>query len=258
MENLKEITSRDNPLVKHIAKLISSASYRKECGEFVAEGLRICSDCFENSVEVKTLVVTKEFAEKGLSQLEKYLSGIKEKVVVSASVFDKISDTKNPQGILLVGKIPQKRGDSIDKNGRYVALENINDPANLGAVSRTAEALGINGIILSGDGCDPYSPKALRASMGTLLRMPVIVFDNFADELKNSGLKIFCCVVRNGIDIKTADFSSGSAVLIGNEANGLTEEAQKIGTPVTIKMSGTAESLNASVAAAIAMWELIR
>lgn len=255
-ENFKEITSRDNPLIKHIAKLISSASYRYDTGLFVAEGLRICTDCMENRVEITTLIVTRGFYDKSIAEIEKYLPYIPEKIIVNSSVFDKISDTKNPQGILVLGKIPQKTASDIKKNGRYIALENLSDPSNLGAISRTAEALGVDGIILSGDSCDPFSPKVLRASMGTLLRMPVIVLPDFAEGIKNSGLKAFCCVVKGGEDIKTADFTDGSAVLIGNEANGLTEEAKALGKNVTIKMEGTAESLNAAAAAAIAMWEL--
>lgn len=258
MENFKEITSKDNSEIKHISKLVSSRSYRAQNGLFVAEGLRICADCFDNNIEVETLVVTGEFLNKNLNQIEKYLPKAKNKIIVTENIFAKISDTVNPQGILLVGKIQLKNTENISKTGKYVALENINDPANLGAVSRTAEALGIDGIILSSGSCDAFSPKALRASMGTLLRMPVIVLDDFTAELKKSGLKIFCCVVKDGKDIKEADFGAGSAVLIGNEANGLTDEAKKLGENVTINMSGTAESLNASVAAAIAMWELIR
>ncbi|MBR3961788.1 MAG: RNA methyltransferase, partial [Clostridia bacterium] len=156
-----------------------------------------------------------------------------------------------------VVEIPDKISE-IDKKGRYIALENLSDPSNLGAISRTAEALGISGIIVSGNSCDPYSPKALRASMGTLLRMPVIIVDDFVEFLQASGLKLFACVVRGGKKITDVIFSDGAAVLIGNEANGLTDSAISACEKITIPMSGSAESLNASVAAAIAMWELKR
>ena len=151
-----------------------------------------------------------------------------------------------------------KKSSEIDKKGRYIAIENLSDPTNLGAISRTAEALGISGIIISKNSCDPYSPKVIRASMGTILRLPLIITDDFKRDLKNSGLKLFACVVRGGDNISDIEFSDGTAVLIGNEANGLTADTVEICEKVTIKMRGKAESLNASVAAAIAMWELIK
>ena len=153
-----------------------------------------------------------------------------------------------------------KKDTAINPLGRYVALENLNDPSNLGAVSRTAEALGVSGIILSANGCDPYSPKSLRASMGTLLRMPVIIFDDFSTGIKQSGLKSFACVVDKQVkSITDIEFGEGSVVMIGNEANGLTDDAKNIADEkITIKMSGKIESLNAATAAAISIWEMMK
>ena len=131
-------------------------------------------------------------------------------VISSISLFKKISDTKTPQGIIAVAKMPVTGSCGIDKNGKYIALENVSDPSNLGAISRTAEALGVNGIILSSDGCDPYSPKALRASMGTLLRVPVFVTESFAETLKSTGLKRYACVVdKTAESIKEQSFENG-------------------------------------------------
>ena len=146
------------------------------------------------------------------------------------------------------------------KNGKYVALENINDPANLGAISRTAEALGADGLILSSGSCDPYSPKALRASMGTLLRMPIFVFGDFAAEMKSCGLKFYACVPSAADEsISNVKFLPGCAVMIGNEANGLTEETKAAAhKKITVPMRGRAESLNAAAAAAIAVWEMMK
>ena len=257
MNSFKEISSKDNTLIKHISKLQKDASYRKEKGQFVAEGLRVCKDCIENNITFDTLILSESFLKKGL-EIDEIIANSVEKILVKDYIFDKISDTKNPQGIIGVGKVPCYLYESLNKNGKYIALENISDPTNLGAVSRTAEALGIDGIIISSDSCDPYSPKALRASMGTLLRLPIYIFEDFLSKIKNSGMDIFACVVNQGEDIKEQDFSNGCIVMIGNEANGLTEDAKTIGKNITIKMEGKAESLNAAVAAAIAMWELKR
>ena len=258
MANFKEITSKDNAIIKQISKLQNSARERREMGLFVAEGLRLLDDIADNGIEIETLVLSKKYYEKQGGNLNKYIQNAKETVLVNDSVFSKIADTKTPQGILAVGKIPQNSNKKIKQDGKYIALENLADPSNLGAIARTAEALGIDGIIVSGNGCDPYSPKVIRASMGTVLRMDIFVVDDFVSVLKCSGLKLFGCVVTDGSDIRKADFSGGAAVIIGNEANGLTPESKNLGQNVTIPMSGLAESLNAASAASIAMWELKR
>ena len=258
MQGIKHITAKDNATVKHISKLISSASYRKKCGEFVAEGLRVCTDCIDNGIKISLLAVTESFLDKNREIVLKFTEKAEQTVTVCDSLFSKMSDTKTPQGILVAGKIPQNTLSVIKRDGKYIALENTADPSNFGAISRTAEALGIDGIIVSSVGCDPFSPKVLRASMGTALRMPVIVANDFCGFLESSGLKIYCCVVKDGGDIRKTHFSQGSVLLIGNEANGLTDSARLLGKNITIPMSGSAESLNASAAAAIAMWELVK
>lgn len=254
----KTVLSKDNELIKQVAKLQNSARSRREQGLFVAEGLRICEDCYDNVVELVSLIITNSFADKFPQKAEKLSIKAAETVMVNESIFQKISDTKNPQGILAVCKIPKNKNTEILSDGKYIALENIADPSNLGAVSRTAEALGIDGIILSSDSVDPFSPKALRASMGTLVRMPIIVTENFCKELQNSGLTLYACVVKDGKSITEVAFKKGSAILLGNEANGLSDNAKQIAEEITIPMKGNAESLNLAVAASIAMWELIK
>ncbi len=258
MTDFKRITSKDNAFIKQVSLLQSSARERQKTGTFVAEGLRILLDCYENNVQFLSLVITEEFLNKHRTDAEKISENSDETVVVNDAVFSKISDTKNPQGILAVIRKHECSACQIKPDGKYIALENVADPSNLGAVSRTAEALGVDGIILSGNGCDPYSPKALRSSMGTLLRMPVVICDDFIAALKESGLSLYACVVSGGKSIKDVEFCDGSIVIIGNEANGLTDEVISVAQKITIPMSGRAESLNAAVAASIAMWELVK
>lgn len=260
MSDFKPITSRENSLIKLVSLLQTSARKRLEYGLFVLEGLRICLDATENSIRFDKLIVSETAASKYGDTVNSFALNSDERFIIPDSLFLRISDTKSPQGIIAVCKIKKRKGSEIDPRGRYVALENVSDPANLGAVSRTAEALGANGLILSSDGCDPYSPKALRASMGTLLRVPVFIFDDFARELINSGLKSYACVVdKNAESIKEQEFPCGSVVIIGNEANGITKETKAAADRlVTIPMRGRAESLNAAAAAAIAVWEMMK
>ncbi len=259
MANIKFITSKDNPLIKLVCSLQSSAKARKNEGLFVLEGLRICEDACENSIRFDKLIISKNAGEKYAEKLEKFFENADEIFEIPDGLFAKISDTSSPQGIIAVVKTPSL-SPNISNNGRYIALENLNDPSNLGAISRTAEALGVSGIILSSDSVDPYSPKSLRASMGTLLRMPVIVLDDFIGDLKATKLKLYACVVDGDArSINDVTFNDGCALLIGNEANGLTADTkQKVDERITIPMTGKAESLNAATAAAISMWEMMK
>ncbi len=259
MQKFTEISSKDNPLIKFVSGLQSSSKLRREHGLFVLEGLRICSDAFENNIKFDKLIVTKEALEKHTDKIENFVSISQNCYILRDDLFKKISDTNTPQGIIAVAKTPEIN-NIISVNGRYIALENIADPSNLGAIARTAEALGISGIIVSLNGCDPYSPKSLRASMGTLLRIPIYITDNIIDFIKKNSLRSFACVVDSDAkSILNIDFNDGDVLLIGNEANGLTANAKaESDFLTTIPMNGKAESLNAAAAASIAMWEMMK
>lgn len=255
----KKITSKDNNLIKLIAKLNASGRSRKEHGLFVIEGLRLCRDAAENGYRFSALVMSETALCKYPKEAELFCGLAEQSYAVSDSLFSKIADTKSPQGIICLCKYNNIGTYNINRNGKYIALQNIQDPSNLGAVARTAEALGLDGIIASGVGCDPYSPKSLRASMGALLRLPVIVAENFREFLQNSGLSLYACVVSpDAQSVAKTEFKSGSAAIVGNEANGLTQDIIDISVSVTIPMRGRAESLNAAVAASIVMWEMQR
>ncbi len=259
MEKLIKLTSKDNSLIKLVCSLQTSRKARYEHNLFVLEGLRICDDACNCKIRFDKLIISETASKKYFEAIEKFAENSDECYLIPDSLFKKISDTTSPQGIIAVASMPKKDSE-INKRGRYVALENLNDPSNLGAISRTAEALGVSGIILSADACDPYSPKSLRASMGTLFRMPIIVLENFSKDLKNSGLETYACVVDKDVkSISEVKFGEGSVVMIGNEANGLSEEAKSMAfEKITIKMSGKAESLNAATAAAISIWEMMK
>lgn len=259
MRDFKEITSKENSLIKLTSELQNSSKKRQENGLFVLEGLRICKDAYDNGIRFDKLIVSKNAMEKYHSEISEFSDVSAECFILPDSLFKRISETDSPQGIIVLASKPTMVGLDY-KNGKFVGLENMQDPSNLGAIARSCEALGVNGILLSKNCCDPYSPKSLRASMGTLLRVPVVILDDFANDIKNSGLKSFACVVDcNALPITEAKFCKGSIVLIGNEANGLTDDTVNSSDyKITIPMNGTAESLNASVAAAIAAWEMMK
>lgn len=260
MKNFKVIESRDNALIKLIVALQGTTKARKENGLFVLEGLRICDDAAQNNIQFDKFIVSNTAFSKLKKDIEKLSENAVDCYKIPDNLFKKISDTISPQGIMAVAKIPSKSLDIIDSKGKYIALENVSDPSNLGAVARTGEALGISGIILSAVGCDPYSPKVLRASMGTLLRIPVIILQDFSEEIGKLGLKTYAAVVDNTAKpITEVSFEAGSCIIIGNEANGITDETKKVSDSLfTIPMSGRAESLNAAVAASISIWEMMK
>lgn len=259
MPDFIEISSKDNQLIKFVSLLQTSAKQRNFQRLFVLEGLRICSDAYDNNIKFDKLIVSKSAFEKHCDIIKKFAENSDSCYILREDLFKKISDTNTPQGIIAVAKMPTN-DSAISNNGRYIALENLADPSNLGAIARTAEALGVDGIIISADSCDPYSPKSLRSSMGTLLRLPIYITENIIEYIHNNKLRSFACVVdKNATPITQVKFSDGDVLLIGNEANGLTADTVAASSEaITIKMQGKAESLNAAAAAAIAMWEMVK
>ena len=260
MKEFVRITSKDNPLIKSITSLQNSSKTRRENNRFVLEGLRLCRDAMYNDYKILTFVVNDTAYNKHNDEVLAISENAEVLYIVPDALFKKFSDTVSPQGLLCICEIPDFKNIAIDNHGKFIALENLSDPSNIGAIARTAEAMGINGIFISNNSCDPFSSKTLRASMGALLRLPVIVCDNLIDTLVEHKLTVYASVVnREAKDITKVEFSQGSVALIGNEANGLTEDTiNRCDEKITIKMSGKAESLNAAAAASIIIWEMCK
>ncbi len=259
MPEFIKISSKDNPLIKFVSLLQTSAKHRKQNGLFVLEGLRICCDAYENNIKFDKLIVSESAFAKYNEHINTFSANSEGCYILNENLFKKISDTNTPQGVIAIAKMPIFTSISSGK-GRYIALENLADPSNLGAIARTAEALGVNGIIISSDSCDPYAPKSLRSSMGTLLRVPLYIVDDINGFIAKNNLRAFACVVEKTAEsITLQQFKDGDVLLIGNEANGLSDAAKRSAHRcITIKMQGKAESLNAAAAAAIAMWEMTK
>jgi len=252
------ITSRDNEQIKQLVKLQSSAKRRKEAGLFVIEGLRLCRDAVDCGMVIQALYLS-ETAAATLSDDPLCAAGRLE--VLADHLFDKISDTVSPQGVLCVCEIPEFSVE-IKEKGKYLLLEDMSNPQNLGAIARTAEAFAFDGLFLSPGCCDRFSPKALRASMGAFFRLAVMETDlsETARNLIEHHIPVYAAVPsQEAIPVTAADFSKGAALAIGNEGEGLTGQLiQNCSNPMTIPMPGRAESLNAAAAAAILIWEAHR
>ncbi len=257
---MEEITSRNNPAVKAAAAL-KELRERKSTGLFLLEGARLCKDAALNGVAIKQFFVTEKARKKYFSEFE-LLSGKSENsFLIPESVAEKLSDTKNSQGFFAVCRQPGIFRE-INCSGMYVFTDNVQNPDNMGAIVRTAEAMGADGIIVN-SGCDIYSPKALRASMGALLRFPVIRTDSpvsILSECRNNKMKIFASVVdASAADVTAVPKDGGCVLIIGNEGSGISEETLSLSTHrITIPMKGKAESLNASAAATVLIWEFMK
>lgn len=259
------ITSRKNELVREYQHLTSSAQYRRERGRIPLEGARLCADAAESGLKPLVLFFTEEAGEKYGRYLEAIRPFSSKEFLISPPVSQALADTKSTQGVFCICEKPAEslRLPSPDSGKQILVLENIQDPANLGAVLRTAEAVGVAGVVLGGNCCDAFSPKALRAGMGAAFRLPVYLRENAVDaieRLNGSGFRTFAAVPDStAVPVTEIDFSFPAAVVVGNEGNGLTEEAKNACCArITIPMAGRAESLNAAASAAILMWEMMR
>lgn len=252
------ISSRENRLVKETARLLASARARRQAGSFVLEGLRLCRDAVRCGYTLQTVLFTEALYAAHPADVEAVCAAAQKCCRISEAVAQKLGDTTSPQGIFCILQIPPQA--AFHGRGKYIGFENLADPANLGAAARTAEALGLDGLVLLGAGCDPYAPKAQRAAMGALVRLPVQIFPDPAEFwARYPAVKTYAAVVKDGEPVSSADFSAPAMVIIGNEANGLTSQlAARCTKRLTLPMAGRAESLNAAVAAAIFMWEMVR
>ena len=257
MENI--ITSKDNPTVKLYQKLSSSKKERLQYGLFVLEGIRIVEDALRDG-SVSHLLLTKTQAEKYSEKLLQADLSDTKMLVISNELGNKISSTDSTQGVFAICRIPQQKKLIFRENGRYVVLYGLQDPGNVGMVIRTADALGIDGIILSGS-CDLYSPKVIRSTMGSVFRMDITIendTDTLFSMLKENGVETSAAVIdKDAVKVTDNVFSGRQAVFIGNEGNGLPSDvAHRCTRRITIPMSGNINSLNEAMSAGILMCEL--
>lgn len=262
--NYPQITSRQNRLVREAAALGSRRSRRQEERRFLCEGARLCRDAALSGVKVDHCFFTPRAGEAYGEYLKPVLSAAQEVWRIEDHVAALLSSTKTPQGIFCVCRLPDEPREGRGLSGPCVVLEDLQDPGNLGTVLRTAEALGVEDVVLLGDCCDPFSPKALRASMGAVFRLcPQREPDpkRLRDRLKEKGYRLHAAVPDTAANrVTDLPFDRGlHAVWIGNEGNGLSPQAIALcDDRVTIPMTGRAESLNASAAATILLWEMKR
>lgn len=238
------ITSATNPKIKHLQKLIRDRKYRYQQAQFVVEGYRQ----LEGAANILGLYLSSEADMPALDIAPEKLH------IVERKIFDRLADTENTQGVLAVCGLAYETIPSVDK--RYVLLDALQDPGNVGTIIRTAVAFGYDGVIITGGCVDPFSPKVVRATMGAIFQCAIVLLDDL------SVLKKHCVIAADlaGQDIASLQLKAAYILAIGNEARGISDDLQPwITQTVTIPFHNkTVNSLNAAVAAGIAMYELTK
>lgn len=246
---MEHITSRHNPLMGHIRKLAGSAAYRWETGEFLCDSPKLLQEALLWQAEI-TAVVT-------ISPLPRLPEHIRQ-VQVPEDVMASISPVKTPQGVLFTCRLPQAPLPQTLTGRRYVLLDGVQDPGNVGTILRTLDAFDADGLLLTGGCADPYGWKAVRSSMGAVFRRPIYsgTPEELAALLHRSDLPLYGAALREDtVDARQADYTR-CTLAIGSEGRGLSREVLDLcDQTIRIPMSDRCESLNAAIAAAVLLWE---
>lgn len=246
---MEHITSRHNPLMGHIRKLAGSAAYRWETGEFLCDSPKLLQEALLWQAEI-TAVVT-------ISPLPRLPEHIRQ-VQVPEDIMASISPVKTPQGVLFTCRLPQAPLPRSLTGRRYVLLDGVQDPGNVGTILRTLDAFDADGLLLTGGCADPYGWKAVRSSMGAVFRRPIYsgTPEELAALLHRSDLPLYGAALREDtVDTRQADYTR-CTLAIGSEGRGLSREVLDLcDQTIRIPMSDRCESLNAAIAAAVLLWE---
>lgn len=258
------ITSTSNPRVRQLVLWQEKAKKRREDNVFLAEGIKMLREAPKDWI--KEVYLTEEVLQRLRKEDGETLAKIENTgyELLSEEVMKKVSDTQTPQGALVVLNRPLYTLEDIVGNGEgtFVVLENLQDPGNLGTIIRTGEGAGIRGVIMSQDTVDIYNPKTIRATMGSVYRVPFIYVETLSDSicyLKEKGVQTYAAHLKGKKQYYEFSYTGGTAFLIGNEGNGLKKETADLADEyLRIPMEGQVESLNAAIAATILMYEAYR
>ncbi|SRR6056297_520530 len=250
------IVSNSNSKVKLIRRLYSK-KHRHKLEKYLVEGLQITKDYLKYSKNIDFALVSEEFENmEDLYEISRDIDVYK----TTREIFDKISDTKNNQGIILVVNFEKYTINNILNTRSIIVVDGIQDPGNLGTIIRTCDAFNIGGIITLENTTDLYNSKTVRASMGSIARIPIINSNDNTSTLKllkANHYNLMAATPRFNTNIKDIDKSQKNAVFIGNESSGVSSQILEICDDlVGIDMKGDVESLNAAVAAGILIYKL--
>lgn len=258
---MQVISSKDNEQIKYIKKL-KDKKFRDETNEYIVEGIKLVREAIEEAVNIKTIVVcedceyTESFEQSLLYEIAKYNC-----IYVTENILKTMSDVNAPQGIMAIIGRNNKEKDIDYNQDIIVALDDIQDPGNLGTILRTVDSIGLNQILVSKGTADCYNPKVVRSTMGAIFRIKIIECEDLEQTLKETQKNNFKLVVsslQTNNSLYDINFDK-KVIIIGNEANGVEPQIQEMADEkIKIPMLGKTESLNASVATGIILYEYVR
>lgn len=258
---MQTITSKDNELIKHIRKL-KDKKYRDESNEYVVEGVKLVEEAVKENAKIKQIIVcedttrTYEIPTHIMLEIARY-----ECISVSNKIFNIITQVTNPQGIMAIIEKNAQDAQIDYTQDIIVVLDDVQDPGNLGTILRTVDSIGLNQIIVSKGTADAFNSKVVRSTMGAIFRIKIIEVENLAQaikEMRKHHFKLMVTSLQTKNSIYDIDFYK-KIIVIGNEANGVSKEIQDMADEkAKIPMLGRTESLNASVAAGVVMYEYVR
>lgn len=254
------IESRENSLVKRLVRLSNDRKFRKEMQEMVCEGEKMLGEALSSGMDIHDILLAED-AELDTALLRQAEGQGAKLYICPSSLLGKVSNVKTPQGVVFSCERPVAELCVLQDAKRLMVLEGLQDPGNLGTIIRTADAFALDGIILC-EGCvDPTSPKVVRATMGAAFRMPIAAapLEQTVAFLREQNMPLYAAALsESSVPLTHVDLTR-AAVMIGNEGRGITKKAAALCTQqIIIPMDGRAESLNASVAASIIMYEMSR
>jgi len=259
-----KITSRDNSLLRH-ARAVRDG---KADASIFIEGLRLCEEALSSRLQIEAAIYSEEISRKAraASLIAQLSAAGHETVSVSEKLLESISYTKTPQGIVVLASRPAHDEATFNekqpRSSFLVILHGLNNPVNVGAILRTAEAAGVTGVITTTHASDPFSAKGLRGAMGSAFRMPIwtgVEYRDAVDWCAERHIRTICGAARGSKPYTEIDWSGSLAVIVGPESTGLsTEEIALADESVRIPMKGSVESLNVAVATGILLFEVSR
>lgn len=257
------IISRENTIIKHSRKL-KIKKYRQENKQFVVEGIRSVEEAISSGAHVQYCLCSENISGDRIESLQRAAQkkGIKI-YMISGDLIDEICDTETPQGIVAIVDRENYSLKQLTSGTDFLVIaDRIQDPGNLGTIIRTADAAGADGVVLSEGTVDPYSPKVLRSTMGSVFHIPVVSVPDICDAIdtmKENGFSIYASSLEGSSPYYSREYNGKVAIVIGNEASGVDPKILlKSDRLIKIPMPGQAESLNAAVAGGILMFEVIR
>lgn len=260
-EAMERITSKENEFIKHVKKL-KDKKYRDINNQYVIEGIKLVAEAIQEKAPISQIVLCDDCEKNSaISKELMYEIAKYECIYVAEKTFKYLSEVQTPQGILAIIE-RNKQDTEIDyTQDMIVALDNVQDPGNLGTILRTVDSIGLSQILVSKGTTDAYNPKVVRSTMGAIFRVKIIECEDLKQtlkEVKKHKFKIVVSSLQTENTIYDIDYNK-KIIIIGNEANGVQEQIQELADEkVKIPMIGKTESLNASVATGIILYEYVR